>query len=266
MIEIRIEKYDSPIHCIKCGKETVSSVSNFINKDSISICKHLVYLGKGGGFDENSPEYCKFYDELMQVGAKDFLQILREELDDEHLILNFTTSTNLLSRFFVVYNLGDLSKEKSYFNNDKNCKNWDVWGPTIEAVERKQIRTTMREIHTTNYDTPIYCMICGTQTTDAKGSVVECPHLVYFGMEEGSEFSIYDDVEEPDDDDEWIQYDAQLKEFRKKLDYQHLCIHVDVPAPSFATFSIIYNLNANLKNTKNQQDSNKTDWRETGEW
>ena len=43
------------------------------------------------------------------------------------------------------------------------------WGPTIEAVERKQIRTTMREIHTTNYDTPIYCMICGTQTTDAKG-------------------------------------------------------------------------------------------------
>jgi len=27
MIEIRIEKYDSPIHCIKCGIQTISSVS-----------------------------------------------------------------------------------------------------------------------------------------------------------------------------------------------------------------------------------------------
>ena len=38
----------------------------------------------------------------------------------------------------------------------------------------------MIEIHTTNYDTPIYCTICGTQTTDAKGSVVKCDHLVFF--------------------------------------------------------------------------------------
>ena len=99
----------------------------------------------------------------------------------------------------------------------------------------------MIEIHTTNYDTPIYCMICGTQTTDAKGSVVKCSHLVYLGMDEGVEFSIYDDVKEPEDDDECVQYDEQLKEFRKKLDDEHLCIHVDTPAPSFATYCIIYN-------------------------
>ena len=121
----------------------------------------------------------------------------------------------------------------------------------------------MIEIHTTNYDTPIYCTICGTQTTDAKGSVVKCPHLVYLGMDEGVEFSIYDDVEEPEEDDEWIQYDAQLNEFRKKLDDEHLCIHVDVPAPSFTTYSIIYNLNANLEDIKNQNNSNENDWRET---
>ena len=70
----------------------------------------------------------------------------------------------------------------------------------------------MIEIHTTNYDI-IYCMICGTQTTDGKGSVVQCPHLVYLGHDEGVEFSIYDDVEEPEDAEEWMQYDEQLKEF-----------------------------------------------------
>ena len=100
----------------------------------------------------------------------------------------------------------------------------------------------MIELHTTNYDSLIHCMICGTQTTDAKGSVKKCPHLVYWGMDEGVEFSIYGDVEESKDDYEWKQYDAQLNEFRKKLDGQHLCIHVDVPAPSFATYCIIYNL------------------------
>ena len=75
----------------------------------------------------------------------------------------------------------------------------------------------MIEIHTTNNDI-IYCAMCGTQTTDGKGSVVKCPHLVYLGHDEGVEFSIYDDVEEPEDDDEWVQYDEQLKEFRKKLE------------------------------------------------
>jgi len=123
----------------------------------------------------------------------------------------------------------------------------------------------MIEINTTNYETPIYCTICGTQTTDAKGSVIECPHLVYLGMNEGVEFSIYDDVEEPEDDDEWEQYDSQLNEFRKELDDEHLCIHVVIPAPSGATYSIIYNLNANIKDTKNQQNSDGVDWRETGE-
>ena len=44
-------------------------------------CPHLVYLGKGGGFDKNRPEYCKFYDELMQVGSENYLQTLREELN-----------------------------------------------------------------------------------------------------------------------------------------------------------------------------------------
>jgi hypothetical protein len=118
----------------------------------------------------------------------------------------------------------------------------------------------MIEIHTTNYDIPIYCTVCGTQTTDAKGSVIECPHLVYLGMDEGVEFSIYDDVKEPEDDDEWIQYDAQLNEFKKTLDDEHLCIHVDIPAPSGATYCIIYNLNANIKDTKNQQKKECPYW------
>jgi len=172
MIEIKIEKYDSPIHCIKCGIQTISSVSKFIklennlatdsmlmhnvscidkceceygkeshdshvlkyikNKDSISPCPHLVYLGKGGGFDENRPEYCKFYDELMQMGSENYLQTLREELDNEHVNLNIQSPTSPLARYFVVYNLGDLSKEKKYFNGDKDCPYWNVWGPTLK--------------------------------------------------------------------------------------------------------------------------------------
>jgi hypothetical protein len=132
MKEIRIEKYDSAIHCIKCGIQTVSSISNFVKKGSISICPHLVYLGKGGGFDEDRPEYCKFYDDLMQVGSEDFLQTLREELDNEHLILNIPSPTSPLTRYFVVYNLGELSKEKAYFEVDKDCPYWNVWGPTLE--------------------------------------------------------------------------------------------------------------------------------------
>lgn len=102
----------------------------------------------------------------------------------------------------------------------------------------------MIEIETENYDTPIYCMMCGKQTTDNKGSVTPCSHLVYLGMSEGVEFSIYERVQEPDDDDEWEEYDAQLEEFRKKLDDAHLCIHITIPAPSGETYSIIYNLEA----------------------
>ena len=129
MIEIHTTNYDTPIHCIQCGKQTVSSISNFVNNGSISICPHLVYLGKGGGFDENRPEYCKFYDELMQMGSENYLQTLREELDDEHVILNISSTSK---RYFVVYNLGDISKEKKYFNGDKDCPYWNVWGPTLK--------------------------------------------------------------------------------------------------------------------------------------
>ena len=109
----------------------------------------------------------------------------------------------------------------------------------------------MIEIHSTNYDTPIYCAMCSTETTDGKGSVVKCPHLVYLGMDEGVEFSIFDDVEEPEDAEECVQYDEQLKEFRKKLDDEHLCIHVDTPAPSFATYCIIYNFNSTQGTNEN---------------
>ena len=176
MIEIKIEKYDSPIHCIKCGIQTISSVSKFIkleknnmfmhnlpcidkceceygkeshdshvlkyvkNKGSITICPHLIYLGTGMIlFDPANAEdmYCKFFDKLSEIGGV-FLQILREEVDDEHVILNIASPTSPLGRYFVVYNLGDLSKEKSYFNGDKDCKYWDVWGPTLKkyGVER----------------------------------------------------------------------------------------------------------------------------------
>jgi hypothetical protein len=37
-----------------------------------------------------------------------------------------------LARYFVVYNLGDISKEKKYFSGDKDCPYWDVWGPTLK--------------------------------------------------------------------------------------------------------------------------------------
>jgi hypothetical protein len=129
MIEIHTTNYDTPIHCIQCGKQTVSSISNFVDNGAISTCPHLVYLGKGGGFDENRPEYCKFYDELMQTGSENYLQTLREELDDEHVILNISSTSK---RYFVVYNLGDISKEKKYFNEDKDCPYWNVWGPTLK--------------------------------------------------------------------------------------------------------------------------------------
>jgi len=129
MIEIHTTNYDTPIHCIQCGKQTVSSISNFVDNGAISTCPHLVYLGKGGGFDKNRPEYCKFYDELMQIGSENYLQTLREELDDEHVILNISSPSK---RYFVVYNLGDISKEKKYFSGDKDCPYWNVWGLTLK--------------------------------------------------------------------------------------------------------------------------------------
>ena len=141
MKEIRMEKYDSSIHCIKCGTQTSSSISNFINEGSINICPHLIYLGNGIiPFDVNTKNmYCKFFDKLCEIGG-DFLQILREEVDDEHLILNIASPISVLERYFIVYNLGDLSKEKAYFNGDKDCKYWDVWGPTLQkyGVHRGQ--------------------------------------------------------------------------------------------------------------------------------
>ena len=137
MIEIHTTNNDTPIHCIQCGKQTVSSISNFVDNGAISTCPHLVYLGKGGGFDKNRPEYCKFYDELMQTGSENYLQTLREELDDEHVILNISSPSK---RYFVVYNLGDLSKEKSYFNGD-SCQYWNVCdNPLFEAVETRMER------------------------------------------------------------------------------------------------------------------------------
>ena len=129
MIEIHTTNYDTPIHCIQCGMQTVSSISNFVDNGAISTCPHLVYLGKGEGFDKNRPEYCKFYDELMQIGSENYLQTLREELDDEHVILNISSTSK---RYFVVYNLGDISKEKKYFSGDKDCPYWNVWGPTLK--------------------------------------------------------------------------------------------------------------------------------------
>jgi hypothetical protein len=134
MNEIKIEKYDEKIHCISCGNKTISSISNFVKKGSISTCPHLVYLGKGGGFDEDRPEYCKFYDELMQVGSENYLQTLREELNSKHICLNITSSDPDLPRYFIIYNLELIFKE------DEECKYWDVWGPTLEkyGVYRNQ--------------------------------------------------------------------------------------------------------------------------------
>jgi hypothetical protein len=127
MNEIKIKKYDEKIHCIVCGRQTVSSISNFVKKGSISICPHLVYLGKGGEFDEDRPEYCKFYDDLMQTGSENYLETLREVLNSEHICLNITSSDSHLPRYFIIYNLG-----KDHEEEDEECPYWNVWGPTLE--------------------------------------------------------------------------------------------------------------------------------------
>jgi len=80
---------------------------------------------------------------------------------------------------------------------------------------------------------------------------VQSHHVVYLGHGDGVEFSICTSVEEPEDDDEWEEYDAQLDEFRKNLDDGHLCIHITIPAPSGETYSVIYNLNAKPNDGKN---------------
>ncbi len=53
----------------------------------------------------------KFFDNLSEIGG-DFLQILQEQVDDEHVILNISSPASPSGRYFVVYNLGDLSKEE----------------------------------------------------------------------------------------------------------------------------------------------------------
>jgi hypothetical protein len=45
------------------------------------------------------------------------------------VILNISSPSK---RYFVVYNLGDISKEKKYFSGDKDCPYWNVWGPTLK--------------------------------------------------------------------------------------------------------------------------------------
>ena len=139
MNEIKIEKYDEKIHCIKCGNQTVSSISNFLKTGSISTCPHLVYLGKGGGFDEDRPEDrpedSKYYDGLMQTDSADYLETLREGLNSEHICLNITSSDSHLPRYFIIYNLGFVPIEE-----DEDCPYWNVWGPTLEkyGVTRTQ--------------------------------------------------------------------------------------------------------------------------------
>ena len=141
MIEIKIDKYNSPIYCVKCGVQTTPSVINLTSEGAITVCPHLTYLGNGTSpFDLNTKDmFCKFFDELYEIGG-DFLQILREKVDDEHLLLNIESPVVPLERYFLVYNLGDLSKEKKYFNGDEDCPYWNIWGPTIEAVERRMGR------------------------------------------------------------------------------------------------------------------------------
>ena len=138
MIEIKIDKYNSPIHCVKCGVQTTPSVINLTSEGAITVCPHLTYLGNGTSpLDLNTKDmFCKFFDELYEIGG-DFLQILRDKVDDEHLLLNIESPAVPLERYFLVYNLGDLSKEKKYFKGDEDCPYWNVWGPTIEAVERR---------------------------------------------------------------------------------------------------------------------------------
>ena len=138
MIEIKIDKYDSPIHCIKCGIQTTPSVINLTSEGAITVCPHLLYLGNGIiPFDLNTKDmFCKFFDELYQIGG-DFLQILQEEVDDEHLILNIESPNAPLGRYFVVYNLGDPSKEKNYFDIENACKYGDVWKQTLEKYLKK---------------------------------------------------------------------------------------------------------------------------------
>jgi hypothetical protein len=86
-----------------------------------------VYLGEGGGFNKTRPEYCKFYDELIQVGSNDYLQTLQKTLNNEHMCLNITCSDSHQPKYFVIYNLGILSKEKY---DDEVM--WNIWGPTLK--------------------------------------------------------------------------------------------------------------------------------------
>ena len=58
MIEIKIEKYDSPIHCIKCGIQTISSASKFIKLDS-TLATDSILLHNVSCIDKCECEYGK---------------------------------------------------------------------------------------------------------------------------------------------------------------------------------------------------------------
>ena len=118
----------------------------------------------------------------------------------------------------------------------------------------------MMEIHTTNYGTPIHCIICGTQNICCRGNVTPCAHLVYFGMDEGIEFSVAESILNQMDCEEWEQHEIQFEHLKKTLDDEHLCVHVDIPAPSFATYCIIYNLSVDVKDTKDQEKKECPHW------
>ena len=111
MIEVRIERYDSPIHCIKCGIQTAPSILDFIDKGSIFTCPHLVYLGNGG--------------------SDGYVQTLQETLNDEHICLNITCSDSHPPRYFVIYNLGMLSKEVQNKAQNEDEVMWNIWGSTL---------------------------------------------------------------------------------------------------------------------------------------
>ena len=102
----------------------------------------------------------------------------------------------------------------------------------------------MIEIHTTNYDTSIHCIICGTVNKDFRNNINPCPHLVYFGMDDDIEFSVGESILNTMDSEEWKQHEITFEQLKKTLDDEHLCIHVDIPGPPIATHCIIYNLHS----------------------
>ena len=107
----------------------------------------------------------------------------------------------------------------------------------------------MIEIHTTNYDTQIHCIICGTVNTDLYHKINSCLHLVYFRIIANIEFSgVGESILITMDSEQWKQHEIRFEQLKKTLDDEHLCIHVDFPGPPITTQCIIYNLH-NITNT-----------------